>query len=348
MPNPLPSILASIPARAGSKSIAHKNIRSIAGKPLLAYSIEHALASRYIRRVIVSTDSEMYAGIARSFGAETPFLRPAEISQDHSTDLEVFAHALHWLREHENQVPDICVHLRPTHPVRDVADIDAMIEVLLANDDLDSVRSVVESPETPYKIWFRGADGLLRPVVQTDIGEAYNQPRQTLPPTYLQNASVDVTRSRTVLEKKSMTGDAIHGYVMAEIHDIDHECQLQAAAARLASENSIAGNAKTYCFDIDGVIATLTPDNDYTKAECNPNLAAAVNALYAAGNHIILFTARGSKTGIDWTEVTTQQMQRWGVNYHELRFGKPAADYYIDDRMLSFDSLDRLVRTMRE
>ena len=348
MPNPVPNVIAIIPARAGSKSIAHKNIRSIAGKPMLAYSIEHALASRHIRRIIVSTDSEMYAGIARSFGAETPFLRPAKISQDHSTDLEVFAHALHWLGEHENHVPDICVHLRPTHPVRNVADIDAMIDILSENNDLDSVRSVVESPETPYKMWFRGADGLLKPVVQTNIREACNQPRQALPPTYLQNASVDVTRSRTILKKKSMTGDAIHGYVMAEIHDIDHEGQLQAAAARLALENSIFGNAKTYCFDIDGVIATLTPDNDYTKAECNPNLAAAVNALYAAGNHIILFTARGSKTGIDWTEVTTQQMQRWGVNYHELRFGKPAADYYIDDRMLSFDGLDRLVRTIPE
>ncbi|MCU0355710.1 MAG: acylneuraminate cytidylyltransferase family protein [Cytophagales bacterium] len=340
----VPNVLAIIPARQGSKSVPHKNIRSIAGKPLLAHSIGHALAASRINRVIVSTDSELYADIARQHGAEVPFLRPEAIAQDHSTDFEVFEHALDWLKAHEQYVPDVCVHLRPTHPVRNPADIDAMIDLLLADESLDAVRSVVASPETPYKMWFMDEAGMLRPVIETDIREAYNQPRQVLPPTYLQNASIDVLRTRTLLEKKSMTGDRIRGYLMAEIHDIDHEAQLAAAEARLHGDTN-AGNhrPKTFCFDIDGVIATLTPDNDYTRAECNRSMAAVVNALYDAGNEIILFTARGTKTGIDWAETTREQMQRWGVKYHELRFGKPAADYYIDDRMLSFDAVANLV-----
>jgi len=345
----VPEVLAIVPARQGSKSIPHKNIRSLAGKPMLAYSIEHALEARQVNRLIVSTDSELYADIARQHGAEVPFLRPENIAQDYSTDLEVFSHALQWLQTHENYVPDICVHLRPTHPVRNPSDIDAMIDVLLADASLDSVRSVVASPETPYKMWFRDQSGRLRPIIQTDIQEAYNQPRQVLPQTYLQSASIDVVRTRTLLEKQSMTGDNIYGYIMPEMYDIDYEAQLNEAATRINSEsgtqNSSSRKPKTFCFDIDGVIATLTPDNDYNKAECNPTMVAAVNALYDAGNEIILFTARGTKTGIDWTETTRQQMQRWGVKYHQLRLGKPAADYYIDDRMLSFGDLEKLIKT---
>ncbi len=345
--NLMSRIVAIIPARQGSKSIPHKNIRSIAGKPMLAYSIEHALASKYIQRVIVSTDSELYAGIARDFGAEVPFLRPEAISGDLSTDLEVFTHVLQWLQENEGTVPDICVHLRPTHPVRNPADIDAMLEILLHNESIDSVRSVIASPETPYKIWFRTEAGQLNPVIQTTISEAYNQPRQVLPQTYLQNASIDMMRSSTILQKKSMTGDYIYGYEMQEIHDIDHEHQLQAAIRHLNHTQPDLQKSRTYCFDIDGVIATLTPDNDYNKADCNPKLVDIVNTLHEAGNYIVLFTARGSKTGIDWEEVTRQQMERWGVKYHELRFGKPAADYYIDDRLLGMEELDKMVQTLK-
>ncbi len=135
-------ILALIPARSGSESIPHKNIRLVAGKPLLAYSIEHALASRLINRTIISTDSQAYAEVARQYGAEVPFLRPSEISQGNSTDMELFTHALKWLEENENYIPDICVHLRPTYPVRKVEDIDKVIQILLDSPGIDSVLEV--------------------------------------------------------------------------------------------------------------------------------------------------------------------------------------------------------------
>jgi CMP-N,N'-diacetyllegionaminic acid synthase len=124
-------VLALIPARSGSKGIPDKNIATFGGKPMLAHSIEHALQAPSVTRTVVSTDSEVYANIARQWGAECPFLRPAEISGDLSTDLEAIQHALKWLDEHEGYRPQICVHLRPTYPRRRVEDIERCIARLL-------------------------------------------------------------------------------------------------------------------------------------------------------------------------------------------------------------------------
>lgn len=346
-------ILALIPARSGSESVQHKNIRVVAGKPLLAHSIEHALASKLINRTIVSTDSPNYAEIARQYGAEVPFLRPAEISQGTSTDLEAFTHALKCLREKEGYIPDICVHLRPTYPIRRVEDIDGVIQILLDNPDIDSVRSVAPAPDTPFKMWFRGEDGLLSPAVETDIKDPYNLPRQILPQAYLQNACIDAVRTTVITEMKSMTGRRIFGYLMAENLDIDNELQLQEAEAQLIKDvatekegdNPIfdLDERKAFCFDIDGVIATIVPGNRYDLAEPQQENINLVNTLYEQGHRIILFTARGSLTGIDWTEITRNQLNTWGVNYHELAFGKPAADYYIDDKLLPMKTLQTLV-----
>jgi len=343
-------VLALIPARSGSKTVPHKNIRELRGKPMLAHSIEHARAARCVTRTIVSTDSEEYARIARQHGAETPFLRPAEISGDLSTDLEVFVHALNWLKDHEGYVPEICVHLRPTHPVRNPEDIDRMVEILSDSSELDSVRSVVGAPETPYKMWFRDEKGLLSPVIQTDIKEAYNQPRQALPQTYLQNASVDVVRSRVILEQCSMTGRRMHGYLMAASYDIDTADQLDRARAELERRNCNAPGArsnvakKTFVFDIDGVVATLVPSLEYERAGPNTSMIQAVNFLYEQGHRVVLFTARGSTTGRDWSELTRRQLAEWGVKHHELLLGKPAADYYVDDKMLSPEDVVALAR----
>jgi CMP-N-acetylneuraminic acid synthetase len=330
-------ILALIPARSGSKSIKDKNLRQVGGKPLLAWSIEHALAARTVTRTIVSTDSPRYAEIAKAFGAEVPFLRPDEISGDLSTDLEVFEHALHWLQVHDAYRPEICVHLRPTHPVRKPEDINRMVEMLVQDPTLDSVRSVVNAPETPFKMWFRNADGLLSPIIQSEIREAYNQPRQALPPTYLQNASIDVVRTQVIQEQRSMNGRRIHGYVMDSIYDIDDEAQLERAARQLSqisADRPTSASPRTFVFDIDGVVATLVPSLDYALAKPNLEMIRAINFLHGQGHRIVLFTARGSKTGQDWKDLTRRQMANWGVEHDELLFGKPAADYYVDDKAL--------------
>lgn len=342
-------VLALIPARSGSKGIPHKNIRPFRDKPLMAHSIEQARACRLIDRTLVSTDSAEYADIARQYGADVPFLRPPEISGDLTTDLQVFEHALAWLDANEEFVPEICVHLRPTYPRRTVHDLTNIIQLLIDNPQFDSVRSIALAPDTPYKMWFRAKDGLLQPVVQLEQQESYNMPRQMLPPVFLQNACIDAVRTRVIREQHSMTGTTIYGYVMAENYDIDTELQFSAAeASRPAlSDLKFAREPGTFCFDIDGVIATLTPNNAYDQAGPQNEMIRAINFLYDRRYHIVLYTARGSATQVDWTRLTEQQMRVWGVRYHELRFGKPPADYFIDDKLLSMTEILNLVDAMR-
>lgn len=331
-------ILAIIPARSGSKSVVDKNIRIIDGKPMLAYSIEHALKSRYIGRVIVSTDSEKYADIAREYGAEVPFLRPAEYATDTALDIDVFEHALRFLQEKENYVPKLVVQLRPTYPIRNVDDIDAMIEYMQANPEVDSLRCVAPATEIPYKMWLLDdfAEGFAKASpLMTDIPECYNMPRQQLPKAYYQNACIDIMRSEVILNEHSMSGKNIAAYVMKENFDIDTEEEFKNAEERL----KIMNGGKRFVFDIDGVIAGFRKGLDYDSAPPNEPMIEIINKLYDMGNEIVLHTARGYVTGIDWKEVTERQMKDWGVKYHELHFGKPNADYYIDDKSLEMKKL---------
>lgn len=216
-------VLALIPARGGSKSIPRKNIRPFAGHPLIAYSIAAGLAARSVTRLIVSTDDEEIAAISRRYGAETPFLRPAEFSQDQTPDLPVFQHALRWLAENEGYQPEIVVQLRPTSPLRRVWHIDRAVADLLQRPDADAIRTVCIPFQNPYKMWRIGADGILQPLIQTEIPEPYNMPRQALPEVYWQTGYVDAAWTRTILEKNSMTGDRILPLIIdsAEWIDID-------------------------------------------------------------------------------------------------------------------------------
>ncbi len=225
-------VLAIIPARSGSKSVIHKNIRMIGGKPMMCHSIEHALQSENINRVIVSTDSEEYADIARRYGAEIPFIRPKEYATDTSLDIDVFCHALSFLKEKEGYQPQLVVQLRPTYPIRRVSDIDNMILQMQQDETIDSMRCVVQAEETPYKMWRMKEDGILSPLL-TDISEAYNMPRQQLPQIYYQNACIDVIRSRVIMEEHSMSGKKIKGYLMSENFDIDTEEEFLAAEKRI-------------------------------------------------------------------------------------------------------------------
>ena len=180
-------ILALIPARGGSKGIPRKNVRLVAGKPLIVYSIEQALSSRLITRVIVSTDDEEIAEISRNHGAEVPFMRPSDYAQDLSPDIDVFRHALEWLRDHESYEPEAVVHLRPPVPVRRVDIIDRAIREFLEHPEADSLRSICRPLQTPYKMW-RILNGYLEPIVTVGgVAESYNAPRQLLPEVYRQS-----------------------------------------------------------------------------------------------------------------------------------------------------------------
>lgn len=216
-------VLALIPARGGSKSIPRKNIRPLAGFPLIAYSIAAGLTAETVTRVLVSTDDEEIAEIARQYGAETPFLRPAEFSQDQTPDLPVFQHALQWLDEHESWQPEIVVQLRPTSPFRRVLHIDQAVYRLLERPDADAVRTVCVPFQNPFKMWRIQADGLMQPLVDIGVPEPYNMPRQALPEVYWQTGYVDAAWSDTILQKNSMTGERILPLVIdpSEWIDID-------------------------------------------------------------------------------------------------------------------------------
>jgi CMP-N-acetylneuraminic acid synthetase len=202
-------ILAIIPARGGSKSIPRKNIRSFAGHPLIAYSIAAGLAAEAVTRLLVSTDDEEIAAVARRYGAETPFLRPPEFAKDQTPDLPVFQHALHWLEQHEGYRPEIVVQLRPTSPLRQVWHIDQAVYRLLERPEADSVRAVCVPFQNPFKMWRIDSDGFMQPLIQTGYSEPYNLPRQALPDVYWQTGYVDATWADTILKKNSMTGEYI-------------------------------------------------------------------------------------------------------------------------------------------
>ncbi len=206
-----PEVLAIIPARGGSKGIPGKNIREFAGFPLVVYSIAAGRQARTVTRVIVSTDSEEIAAVSRQYGAETPFLRPAEYAQDNTLDLPVFRHALEWLAQHEHYHPDVVVQLRPTSPIRPRGCVDDAVNLLLDRPEADSVRGVVPAGQNPFKMWrVDPATGQMRPLLAVDgVAEPYNAPRQVLPPVHWQTGHIDAIRPDTILKKNSMSGEVI-------------------------------------------------------------------------------------------------------------------------------------------
>jgi len=212
-------ILAIIPARGGSKRVPKKNIKILAGKPLIAYSIEHAKLSKYINRTIVSTDDDEIAKIAKKFGAELPFLRPKELAGDYVKDFPVFEHALNWLSENESYKPDIVVQLRPTSPLREVEDVDGAIELLMRNPDTDSVRTVIEPASSPYKMYKIDADGFLEKFIDLHgEEESNNLPDQKLPKVYRHIGTADVIWAKTIFDKKEMSGGKMLPYVVEKAY----------------------------------------------------------------------------------------------------------------------------------
>lgn len=203
-------VFALVLARGGSKRIPKKNIKPLAGKPLIAYSIDEAKKSQYIDRLLTSTDDPEIAAVAKECGSEVPFMRPAELAGDSVTDYPVFMHALEWLKENEGYEPDIIVQLRPTSPLRTVEHIDTAIELLVAHPEADSVRTVTEPDQSPYKMYKVGDTGSLEPLLTIPgVAESFNMPGQSLPKAYKHVGYVDVMWRRTLADKGQMTGSTI-------------------------------------------------------------------------------------------------------------------------------------------
>ncbi len=227
------STIAIIPARGGSRGVPKKNIHLLGGKPLIAWSIETGLACASLDRVIVSTDNDEIADVAKEYGAEVPFMRPAELSKNDTPDYPVFEHALRWLREEEGYECDIVVHLRPTVPLRKSKYIEEAVKIL-ENPEADCVRSVSPVRQHPY--WMkRCEDDRLLPFIEGKDESVYYQ-RQMLPPAYVLNACVDITRSSNVLEKGYLYGGTMFGYIIDDERMVDIDTEFDFVVAELIAK----------------------------------------------------------------------------------------------------------------
>jgi CMP-N,N'-diacetyllegionaminic acid synthase len=216
-------VIALIPARAGSKGVPNKNVRPLGGHSLLAWSIVACLKSKTIDRVIVSTDSAEYAELARSLGAEAPFLRPAEISGDRSTDYDFIAHALDSLEAEEGE-PDYLVHIRPTTPLRDPQLIDDAVAAFIAAPDATALRSVQEMPESAYKTFEIAVGGQLKRLGADNTNlDSANNARQQFPSTYQANGYVDVLSTAFIRKAKLIHGNHVIPFVTPTVVEVDTE-----------------------------------------------------------------------------------------------------------------------------
>ena len=216
-------IIAVIPARSGSKGVTNKNIRELAGRPLIGYSIMVAKMAKLIDRIIVSTDSEKYASLAIEYGAEVPFLRPSEYSGDKSTDYDFVKHLLDWLADNDDVLPDYIVHLRPTTPFRDPDVLDNAIRKFMNNTEATSLRSAHETPETAYK-QFELDDKYFKTICtgSFDLDDANNS-RQSFPETYTPNGYVDILKTSHILRKNLLHGNRVMGYITDFTIEVDSE-----------------------------------------------------------------------------------------------------------------------------
>ena len=201
-------VLALIPARGGSKGVKMKNIKKFRNKELIYWSISLAKESKYINRIIVSTDNEDIKEVALKYGADVPFLRPSEISGDLSNDYQFIKHCLDFLKETNQKIPDIIIQLRPTYPTRSLKILNETIDIFINNyENYDSLRTVYKLDKSPYKM-YRIQNNVLTPLFKEvdGIKEPYNECRQILPETYIHNGYIDIIKS-DIVHKNSITGD---------------------------------------------------------------------------------------------------------------------------------------------
>ena len=210
-------VVGVITARGGSKSIPKKNIAPLAGKPLIAWTIETALRSAALSRVIVSTDDTEIAEVARQWGAEVPFLRPAELARDDSPHIPVIVHAVEWLGSHEDMRSDYVLLLQPTSPLRSTEDIDGAIRLALEKD-ADSVVSVCQASSHPYLAKRITDDGRLEDFDHRPEGYLA---RQALPPAYVVNGAIYLVRRDVLVEKHTFYTERTYAYVMPQARSLD-------------------------------------------------------------------------------------------------------------------------------
>lgn len=211
------NVLALITARGGSKSIPKKNTILLAGKPLIAWTIEVARQASAIDHVIVSTDSEEILQVAKTWGAEAPFIRPQELAADDSPHIPVITHALQWLNTHKNYQPDYVMLLQPTSPLRSLFDIETACQIAFEKN-ADSVVSVYEVASHPYLTKFITKEGKLEDFIHKPDGYLA---RQSLPPVYVLNGAIYLVKSEIILKNHTFYIEHTYAYIMPPERSMD-------------------------------------------------------------------------------------------------------------------------------
>ena len=237
-------ILGIIPARGGSKSIPHKNIALLAGRPLLAYTCDAALGSQVLTRVILSTDDHEIASVGRDCGVEVPFLRPAELATDQATSLAVIRNTLEWLRTHERYAPELVVYLQPTSPLRTSRHIDEAVRLLL-DSDAYSVVSVVEVPHQYNPVSVMKIENGRLVTFLTGEGTHILR-RQDKPKVYARNGPAVLVTRRAVLERtSSLYGEQLLPYIMDWPESLDVDTGMDLLVAELFLQGGFARHANS-------------------------------------------------------------------------------------------------------
>jgi CMP-N-acetylneuraminic acid synthetase len=229
-----PEVLGIVGIRSGSRGVPNKNVRPLAGKPLVGWIIEKALQSKYINRMIISTDSAHYAEVARAHGAEVPYLRPLELAADNSPEFLYVKHMVEWLEKNENYKPEIVVRMMATVPLQMTEDIDASIEELLTHPEADSCVVIAEARQHPMKALKLVDDekgGTHLVTYFTNSGrEVTPLGRQSYEKAYFR-ANIITCRTKTIFETASLTGDHVRYHIIPQERavDIDSEADFTAA-----------------------------------------------------------------------------------------------------------------------
>ena len=234
-------IIALIPARGGSKGLPRKNIKPLLGKPLIAWTIEQALASKYLDKILVSTDDSEIAKISKNYGAEVPFMRPKELAEDNAKGIDVVLHTIDWLEENDQRKQyDLLMLLQPTSPLRKSEDIDNAIELLFLKE-AKAIVSVCEVDHHPLWANTLPENGCMKNFIRKEI---MNKNRQELPVYYRLNGAIYLAYCNYIKKCRSFIGKKTFAYIMPKSRSVDIDDEIDFKLVEILIKNDVSNFVK--------------------------------------------------------------------------------------------------------